>query len=115
MYQQQGRGVSSSDMFGALKRTMHQQSKVFDEPHEKLMAILILIITYSFIYYSIYLRDPTVHFESSKYETMSYGHFLWYSCMLNFTMPIGDIYPQSPLCKAITVSQAGMFWLVMLS
>jgi hypothetical protein len=107
-------------VYGSLKNTMDQQRQVFDEPHEKLIAILILIVAYSFIYYSLYLRDPIhFNFDSSKYKNTSlninYGHFLWYSCMLNFTMPLGDIYPQSPVSKAITVSQAGMFWLVMLS
>jgi hypothetical protein len=44
---------------------------VFDEPHEKLIALLILIIAYSFIFSSQYLRDPS-HFESSEHTGGAY-------------------------------------------
>lgn len=118
-----------SDVATSMKRAMGHGSQVFDEPHEKVIAILIVILVYSFLYYGLYARgvsQASTHFEDTKtenasqqkehsYRRLSYGHFLWYSAMITFTMPLGDLYPQSPQAKVLTVSQAAISWLILLS
>lgn len=70
-------------------------------------------MVFSVIYYSLYVYDKK-HFQSDKYDPLTYGHFLWYSLMINFTMPLSDIYPYTHTAKAITGVQGFMFWFTML-
>ena len=88
-------------------------SKKFDEPHEKLVNILLSVIVFSFLYYALYLRNHK-HF-THKGKKLKYEHFLWYSLTLNFTIPFGDIYPESGEAKLLSSVQAIIFWFIMLS
>jgi len=96
------------------KPLLNKSGKFLDEPHEKLTAISVLIVFFSIVYHQMYLRNKA-HFDSSKYEKLHYNHFLWYSLMINFTMPLGDIYPLSDASKVVTGIQGALFWIVMLS
>lgn len=72
-----------------------------------------MILLFSVIYYQMYLHEKT-HFRS-EYTELTYGHFLWYSVMINFTMPMSDILPYTNITKVITGLQGFLFWFVMLS
>ena len=85
----------------------------FDEPHEKLINILLSVIIFSFLSYALYLRNPK-HFKH-EIKDIRYEHFLWYSLTLNFTIPFGDIYPESGEAKLLSSIQAILFWFIMLS
>lgn len=114
-------------MSKTLQRSMNQSvGRMFNEPHEKFMAIVLIVLVYSVIYYMVYKSSTTAthilnkeneHFENTKNKetSLSFGHFVWYSCMVNFTMPFGDIFPKSSFAKALCVSQASLVWIVMLS
>jgi hypothetical protein len=88
-------------------------SKRFDEPHEKLVNILVSVIIFSFIYYALYIQNAR-HFKHDI-KNVRYEHFLWYSLTLNFTIPFGDIYPESGEAKLLTSMQAIFFWFIMLA
>ena len=111
-------------MFKTLQHSMSQSvSRAFDEPHEKLIAIVITILVYSVIYYMAYNNNKAfdkhgVHFEYTRNDMktpLTFGHFLWFSCMINFGMPLGDIFPTTYFAKALCVSQASIVWIIMLS
>lgn len=97
-----------------LKPLLKKSGRFLDEPHEKLMAISVLIVLFSAVYYQMHLRSRE-HFRTDRYETLGYNHFLWYSLMINFTMPLGDIYPHTDAAKVVTGVQGALFWIVMLS
>lgn len=88
-------------------------TKRFDEPHEKLVNILVSVIVFSFIYYALYKQNPK-HFKH-EVQDIRYEHFLWYSLTLNFTIPFGDIYPESGEAKLLSSMQAIFFWFIMLA
>ena len=77
------------------------------------MTMMLLIVVFSAVYYQMYIQNAR-HFESSKYPSLTYYHFLWYSLMINFTMPLGDIYPLSDAAKAVTAMHGIIFWSTML-
>ena len=85
----------------------------FDEPHEKLIHILVSVILFSFIYYALYKQNAR-HFKH-EIKDIRYEHFLWYSLTLNFTIPFGDVYPESGEAKLVSSMQAIFFWFIMLS
>lgn len=87
----------------------------FDEPHEKLIHILVSVTLFSFMYYGLYLQNAAKHFEHDKYKVVKYEHFLWYSLTVTMTIPFGDIFPSSAEAKMLTSVQAIIFWFIMLS
>ena len=84
-----------------------------NKPHEKMFAVAVLVIVFSAMYHTLYTLDKN-HFHSEKYDELTYGHFLWYSLMITFTMPFGEIYPYTHTSKALTGMQGVMFWFTML-
>lgn len=86
----------------------------FDEPHEKLLHIMLSVIVFSFMYYGLYLQNVK-HFEHDKYKQVKYEHFLWYSLTITMTIPFGDIFPISAEAKMLTSIQSIVFWFIMLS
>ena len=95
-------------------RFVKEFSKRFDETHEKLVNILLSLIVFSFMYYALYLRNNK-HFSNENKKNLKYEDFLWYSLTLNFTIPFGDIYPESGQAKVLSSVQAIMFWFIMLA
>ena len=88
---------------------------MIDEPHEKLYAFVLLIILFSFVHYQIYVKYPAdTHYKSSHQKPLTYIDFLWYSAMVTFTMPMGDIHPQSGLARTATGVQGAIFLTVLL-
>jgi hypothetical protein len=98
-----------------LKSLLKKSGRFLDEPHEKLITISVLVLFFSAVYHNMHLQNPVAHFQSDRYETLGYNHFLWYSLMINFTMPLGDIYPLSDAAKVVTGIQGALFWIVVLS
>jgi len=97
----------------SIPKLVKEFSERFDEPHEKLIHILLSVIIFSFVYYALYLRNPK-HF-THEIKDIKYEHFLWYSLTLNFTIPFGDIYPDTGEAKLLTSMHAIFFWFIMLS
>jgi len=92
-----------------------KRNKLVDEPHEKVYALAISIVFFSLLYYYIHLNNPEhFGFNDSFPKEITYKHFLWYSTMINFTMPLGDVRPQSDLSRLLTVTQGVVFWTIML-
>lgn len=87
--------------------------EMIDEPHEKLYTVSLLIIVFSFVHYSIYLRGSENYVSSTKKE-LTYADFLWYSLMVMLTMPMGDIHPASGIARAATGIQGAVFLTVIL-
>lgn len=73
--------------------------------------MVLLILVFSTVYHQMYLHH-TKHFESSKHPSLTYAHFVWYALMINFTMPMGDIYPFTDTAKAVTAVQGMLFWYI---
>ena len=90
-------------------------SKQFDEPHEKLIHILLSVVVFSFMYYALYLQNTAKHFKHDNYKVVKYEHFLWYSLTVTMTIPFGDVFPSSGEAKVLTGVQAIIFWFIMLS
>lgn len=89
-------------------------SKGFDEPHEKIVYVLLIIVVFSFMHYGLFLQNQT-HYRNDNIKQPSYQHFLWYSLTLTFTIPFGDVYPESSESKILSAIQAILFWMIMLA
>lgn len=98
--------------------TIHQLfetfSKKIDEPHEKIVYVLLIMAVFSFLHYGLFLQNGA-HYRHTDIKKPTYEHFLWYSLTLTFTIPFGDVYPESTESKLLSAIQATMFWMVMLA
>ena len=94
--------------------------KIFDEPHEKFVANLLLLIVFWFVYYSIYTADNSamlinkdaLHGKQSKPNMFD---FAWFATITQFGITFGDMVPKSPVAKVAVMSQAVLFWYIALS
>ena len=85
-----------------------------DEPHEKIIYVLLIMAVFSFMHYGLFLQNRA-HYRHENIKQPTYEHFLWYSLTLTFTIPFGDVYPESSEAKMLSGVQAIMFWMVMLA
>jgi hypothetical protein len=85
-----------------------------DEPHEKIIYVLLIMAVFSFMHYGLFLQNRA-HYRHENIKQPTYEHFLWYSLTLTFTIPFGDVYPESSEAKLLSAVQAIMFWMVMLA
>jgi len=88
--------------------------KRIDEPHEKIIYVLLIMAVFSFMHYGLFLKNRA-HYRHEKIKQPTYEHFLWYSLTLTFTIPFGDVYPESSEAKLLSGVQAIMFWMVILA
>ena len=89
--------------------------KRFDTPLEKFKTVILLTLCFSIIYYILFTIDNE-HFEiSDKASGNGYFTFLWLSTTVNFTVPIGDVYPLTVASKIMFMLHILMFWFIMLA
>jgi hypothetical protein len=97
-----------------IKHLLATLSKGVDDPHEKIIYVLLIIAVFSFMHYGLFLQNR-VHYRHENIKQPTYEHFLWYSLTLTLTIPLGDVYPESPESKILSSIQAMLFWMVMLA
>ena len=90
--------------------------KHFDTPLEKFKTVVALTLIFSLIYFVLFTLDNN-HFEiaGDKVSGNGYFTFLWLSSTVNFTVPLGDVYPLTVTAKILFMLHISMFWFVMLA
>jgi hypothetical protein len=79
-----------------------------DEPHEKFVANIILVIVYSGInFYILNIHEKELH--NKEY---TYFDALYYTVITHFTIGFGDIVPKSVLGKSTTMLHIFMVWII---
>ena len=98
-----------------LNKTFEKVVKHFDTPLEKFKTVIVITLVFSLIYFILYTIDNT-HFEiSENVSGDGYFTFLWLSSTVNFTVPMGDVYPLTTSAKILFMLHISMFWFVMLA
>lgn len=103
-----------------MKEFINNSMKLFDEPHEKFISNMLLLIVFWFIYYSIYISDNSSMLINKDAINNSSGEpgifdFAWFATITQLGITFGDMIPKSPTCKLAVMSQAIMFWYIALS
>jgi len=94
--------------------------RFFDEPHEKFISNMLLLIVFWFVYYSIYTSDKSSMLINKDALHSLNGEpgifdFAWFATITQLGITFGDMVPKSPACKLAVMSQAIMFWYIALS
>jgi len=92
-----------------------------NEPHEKFLANVILMIFFWMVYYSLYITDknsmiinPDIIRDNNN-NRLNFFDFAWFATITQFGITFGDIVPKSPTCKLAVMIHAFSFWYVALS
>ena len=102
------RGVLPRGGLGkAFKKIINKLITYFDEPHEKLLFNIILIVLFTFIYKLIDMFD-----ENAFSKRLSTSDAAYFASITNFTLGFGDIIPQSNLARMTVVLHSLTFWMV---
>lgn len=91
----------------SFKKNFNNLITAFDEPHEKLIFNLILIVAFSIIYKVIDIFD-----KNAFSQPLQYTDSLYFASITNFTLGYGDILPKSILAKTAVVIHSFLFWMV---
>lgn len=91
----------------SFKKLVNKIIKSVDEPHEKIIFNIFLIILFSFIYRFISFYD-----KKSFSEELNMKDCLYFSSITNFTLGYGDILPISSIAKFTVVIHSLIFWMV---
>jgi hypothetical protein len=99
-----------------LNNTFEKVVKHFDTPLEKFKTVVALTLIFSLIYFVLFTIDNN-HFEITEDKVSGNGYFtfLWLSSTVNFTVPMGDVYPLTVTAKILFIIHISMFWFVMLA
>ena len=86
----------------------------YNEPHEKFLYNIVLILIFSIVYTALYHYDEnTFKVVIKEKETpYTYMDFLWFSIMSQFTMVQGNLYPLSVTSKCVIALQSALFWFI---
>lgn len=82
---------------------------LIDEPNEKFIVNMLIIVLFSIIYHIVYIMNPE---RAYSIKNLSYSDMLYYSCTVHFTLGFGDIFPVSRLARGFTIIQSILFWFV---
>ena len=99
-----------------LNKTFEKVVKHFDTPLEKFKTVVALTLLFSLVYYVLFTIDNN-HFDIAEDKVSGNGYFtfLWLSSTVNFTVPMGDVYPLTVAAKVLFMIHISMFWFVMLA
>jgi len=84
-----------------------QFSKRIDEPHEKIIFNIFLILTFSFIYKLLDFFD-----NSSFSQRLDIYDSIYFASITNFTLGYGDILPKTKIAKLFVILHSAIFWIV---
>lgn len=90
---------------------------LIDEPHEKIIANLVLIIIFAIIYYSIYKIQAEINKEKVLYtpyskDTLDFFDALYFSFVVHFTLGFGDVFPVSTSARIAVIIHTTLFWFI---
>ena len=105
--QPKGSLLPKGGLGGVFKRFVNNMITLFDEPHEKLLFNIILIMIFSAVYKLIDNLDRKAF--SKRLDT---GDAIYFASITNFTLGFGDIIPQSTLARVAVIVHSLMFWMV---
>lgn len=92
-----------------------------NEPHEKFVANIILIVIFTFVYFvihqfeqkSFYINPDTKRY--TEHGDMELFDFFQFATLTQFGLTFGDIVPKMTISKICVLAQALLFWFVMLN
>ena len=103
-----------------IKHFMYKTHTMLDEPHEKFIANVVLMLIFWAMYYYIYTTDPKQMVVNkaviTNKETKRLGvfDFAWFSTLTQFGITFGDITPRGKLFKSLIIVHAIIAWFILL-
>lgn len=98
-----------------MRSVFDRLTRFYNDPHEKFLYNIILIVVFGNIYNYLNLDHFTVMVEENKNKELSAAYFMWFSLMSQFTMGFGDLYPSSNTAKVCVALQSSLFWFINLA
>lgn len=101
-----------------MKITFNKLTNFYDEPHEKFIYNIIIILVFSILYTFLYNYDKNnfkILIKEDNYsekDEYSFSYFIWFSLMSQFTMGQGNMYPSSSISKFLIALQSSLFWFI---
>lgn len=82
---------------------------LIDEPHEKIIANIIIILVFAVFYYIIFLFQKE---KTYSVEKVSVFDALYFSFVVHFTLGFGDIFPVSTASRILVIIHTTLFWVI---
>jgi len=105
----------------SFEKMINRSMEFFNEPHEKFISNVVLMLIFWVIYYVIYISDTNAMIinkdviVNKKTNKLDIFDFAWFSTLTQFGITFGDITPKSKLCKVCVISHAIASWYMVLS
>jgi hypothetical protein len=105
-------------MLREFQKFVNKTLSYVDDPHEKFIANVILVVVFWAFYYTMYLADPNcliVNKESlGERGRLTLLDFGWFSTLTQFGITFGDMVPKKGFAKALVMTHAILAWYILL-
>ena len=101
-----------------IRKLIDRSTRHFDEPSEKMVYFLLVILTSWMFHYLIYLSCPeSFKFDKELLHDRDPGlfDFGWFSTFASFGFYFGEIVPKSGLVRFVVLLQIVTVWYIMIS
>ena len=89
-------------------RTILKIALLVDEPHEKIIANILMIVGFAIIYKLIGIDD--IQFSNQK--VFDWNDAFYFSFVVHFTLGFGDIYPLTIQSRGVVMIHTVLFWII---
>lgn len=91
-----------------INQTLLKIATLVDEPHEKIIANILMILGFAIIYKIIGENEN----EFSNKKKLNWNDAFYFSFVVHFTLGFGDIYPLTSFSRLIVMTHTVLFWII---